>query len=97
MQAVNLFFLLERASFHVNNKNKDHSDLLTFDFFFIFEVAKQGKNNWRLPVVNSLFFLMFSFRLPNWFVGFRWHISDSLSVFVLFPAINDKQTKNEND
>ena len=56
MQAVNLFFLLERASFHVNNKNKDHSDLLTFDFFFIFEVAKQGKNNWRLPVVNSLFF-----------------------------------------
>lgn len=29
MQAVNLFFLLERASFYVNNKNKDHSDLLT--------------------------------------------------------------------
>ena len=59
-------------------------------FFFIFEATKQSKHNWRLPVVNSLLFLVLSFRLPNWFLWFGWHISGSLSVFVLFPARNHK-------
>ena len=61
-----------------------------FFFFFIFEATKQSKHNWRLPVVNSLLFLVLSFRLPNWFLWFGWHISGSLFVFVLFPARKEK-------
>ena len=74
-------------------ESTDFKILLFFFFFFfflIFEATKQSKHNWRLPVVNSLLFLVLSFRLPNWFLWFGWHISSSLSVFVLFPARNDK-------
>ena len=99
--ATKLHFQNLKTAFKRNTKSRIFTESTDFKilffvfcffllFFFIFEATKQSKHNWRLPVVNSLLFLVLSFRLPNWFLWFGWHISGSLSVFVLFPARNDK-------